>query len=111
MTPPKTPPTALTIAGFDPSGGAGIEADLKTLAAVGVYGVTIITAVTAQNTRSVRAVHAIPPEIVASQIVAVLDDIDIGAIEIGMVFSALIAHAVAACLARRPDTPGSLIPS
>ena len=101
MIPPKTPPTALTIAGSDSSGGAGIQADLKTFAALGVYGATVITAVTAQNTRGVRAVHAIPPEIVASQIDAVLDDLDVGAIKIGMIFSAPIAHAVAACLARR----------
>lgn len=110
MIPPKTPPTALTIAGSDSSGGAGIQADLKTFAALGVYGATAITAVTAQNTRGVRAVHAIPPEIVASQIDAVLDDLDVGAIKIGMIFSAQIAHVVAVCLARWLRIPVILDP-
>ena len=72
MITPNTPPTALTIAGSDSSGGAGIQADLKAFAALGVYGASALTAVTAQNTRGVHAVHAIPPAIVASQIDAVL---------------------------------------
>lgn len=77
-------PTALTIAGSDSGGGAGIQADLKAFSAMGVYGASVITAVTAQNTRDVTAVHQIPNEVVAAQIAAVLEDIDVHAIKIGM---------------------------
>ncbi len=90
---------ALTIAGSDSGGGAGIQADLKAFSALGVYGSSVITAVTAQNTKAVTAVAAIEPEIVAAQIDAVLDDLDIGAIKIGMLFSPEIIRAVADCLA------------
>lgn len=77
-------PTALTIAGSDSGGGAGIQADLKTFSALGVYGTSAITAVTAQNTRGVFAVAMIAPETVAAQICAVLDDIPPHAVKIGM---------------------------
>ena len=73
-----TPPVALTIAGSDSGGGAGIQADLKTFAALGVYGASAITALTAQNTLGVREVHAVPGDIVAAQIEAVLDDLPVG---------------------------------
>ena len=91
---------ALTIAGSDSSGGAGIQADLKTFAALGVYGASVITAVTAQNTQAVSAIHAVPPNVIAAQIDAVFADIDIAAVKIGMLPSAASIEAVARGLAR-----------
>ena len=93
-------PRALTIAGSDSGGGAGIQADLKTFAALGVYGASAITAVTAQNTRGVRAVHELPPDLVAAQIDAVLEDIGAGAAKTGMLVGAPIVEAVAGRLRR-----------
>lgn len=90
---------ALTIAGSDSGGGAGIQADLKAFSALGVYGASVITAVTAQNTRAVTAVHEVPAEVVAAQIDAVLDDLDVAAIKIGMLFSPAIIRVVGARLA------------
>lgn len=87
---------ALTIAGSDSGGGAGIQADLKTFAALGVYGTSAITAITAQNTCGVSAVQGIDPEVVAAQIRAVVSDIGVGAAKTGMLFSAEIIRAVAA---------------
>jgi len=78
---------ALTIAGSDSGGGAGIQADLKTFAALGCYGASVITALTAQNTVEVRAIHAVPVDFVAQQMDAVLEDIGADAIKIGMLFS------------------------
>ena len=75
---------ALTIAGSDSGGGAGIQADLKTFTAFGVYAASVITALTAQNTRGVRAIHYPPSEIVGAQIEAVLEDFAVAAIKIGM---------------------------
>jgi len=92
--------TALTIAGSDSSGGAGIQADLKTFAAHGVFGMSAITAVTAQNTLGVRGVVALPPDFVASQIDAVAEDIPPHATKIGMLANAGIVDAVAAALGR-----------
>jgi hydroxymethylpyrimidine/phosphomethylpyrimidine kinase len=86
---------ALTIAGSDSGGGAGIQADLKTFAALGVYGMSAITAITAQNTCGVSAVQGIDPEVVAAQIRAVVTDIGVGAAKTGMLFSAEIIRAVA----------------
>lgn len=91
-------PIALTIAGSDSGGGAGIQADLKAFSALGVYGCSVITAVTAQNTRSVTAVHDLPVDIISSQIEAVLDDLDVGAIKIGMLSSEAIIETVATAL-------------
>ena len=88
-------PSALTIAGSDPSGGAGIQADLKTFQAVGAYGMSVITALTAQNTRGVTGVHEAPPEFVAAQIDAVAEDIGIDGAKTGMLSSAPIIRAVA----------------
>ena len=88
-------PIALTIAGSDSGGGAGIQADLKTFAAFGVYGASVVTALTAQNTRGVRAIHYPPPGIVGAQIEAVLEDFAVRAIKIGMLGSAEIANVVA----------------
>ena len=90
-----TYPCALTIAGSDSGGGAGIQADLKTFAAHGVYGASVITALTAQNTRGVRAIHTVPVDIIAAQIDAVLEDLPIVAIKIGMLSSAEVIHIVA----------------
>ena len=73
-------PVALTIAGSDASGGAGIQADLKTFAALGVYGASIITALTAQNTKGVAAIHDVPADFVTAQLDAVFSDLDVGAI-------------------------------
>jgi hydroxymethylpyrimidine/phosphomethylpyrimidine kinase len=91
---------ALTIAGSDSGGGAGIQADLKTFAALGVHGASAVTALTAQNTRGVAAIYVAPPAIVRAQIDAVLDDFDVRAIKIGMLGSAAVAEAVAETLAR-----------
>jgi hydroxymethylpyrimidine/phosphomethylpyrimidine kinase len=91
--------SALTIAGSDSGGGAGIQADLKTFSALGVYGTSAITAITAQNTREVFAVEAVAEAVVSAQIAAVLDDIPPRAIKIGMLASAGIVEAVAAALA------------
>jgi hydroxymethylpyrimidine/phosphomethylpyrimidine kinase len=89
-------PTALTIAGSDSGGGAGIQADLKTFAALGVYGTSAITAVTAQNTQSVLAVFELPPGIVAAQIDAIVADIGADAVKTGMLSNAGIIETVAA---------------
>ena len=93
-------PVALTIAGSDSSGGAGIEADLKTFSALGVYGACAITAVTAQNTTGVFAIHDVPADVIAAQIDAVFADLDIGAVKIGMLATASAIDAVAAALDR-----------
>jgi hydroxymethylpyrimidine/phosphomethylpyrimidine kinase len=94
-------PIALTIAGSDSGGGAGIQADLKTFAAFGVYAASVITALTAQNTRGVRAIHYPPPEIVSAQIEAVLEDFAVAAIKIGMLGSAETANVVAERVSER----------
>jgi hydroxymethylpyrimidine/phosphomethylpyrimidine kinase len=85
----------LTIAGSDSGGGAGIQADLKTIASLGCYGMTAITAITAQNTLGVTAIHGIPPEILKAQLQAVLDDIGVDAVKIGMLHSPEIVEVVA----------------
>jgi len=87
-------PIALTIAGSDSSGGAGIQADLKTFSAFGVYGASVLTALTAQNTKGVQGVHPVPPSFVAAQIDSVLDDLDVRAAKTGMLADALIIDAV-----------------
>ncbi|HKA34879.1 MAG TPA: bifunctional hydroxymethylpyrimidine kinase/phosphomethylpyrimidine kinase [Candidatus Binatia bacterium] len=88
--------TALTIAGSDSGAGAGIQADLKTFAANGVYGTSAIAAITAQNTRRVKKIHSLPPAIVAAQIDAVVDDIGADAVKTGMLLDAEIVKVVAA---------------
>src|SRR6185437_5878118 len=94
----------LSIAGSDPSGGAGIQADLKTFAALGAYGMAAITALTAQNTQGVRGFVAMEPNFVTAQIDAVFDDVRVDAVKIGMVATAPIARAIAAALRRhKPD--------
>jgi hydroxymethylpyrimidine/phosphomethylpyrimidine kinase len=89
---------ALTIAGSDSGGGAGIQADLKTFAAHGVYGMTAITAITAQNTLGVSAVHCVPADVVVAQIEAVASDIGVDAVKTGMLATAAIVEAVAAAI-------------
>ena len=99
-------PRALTIAGSDSGGGAGIQADLKAFARCGVHGMSAITAITAQNTLGVEAVHAIPPEIVLAQIRAVVADIGVDAVKVGMLGSVETVHAVALALDELPaETP------
>lgn len=102
--------TALSIAGSDPSGGAGIQADLKTFSARGVYGMCAITALTAQNTTGVSGVHLVPPAFVADQIRAVFADVRVGAVKIGMIANAEIANAVADVLQDHTDIPIVLDP-
>ncbi|MDO4241800.1 MAG: bifunctional hydroxymethylpyrimidine kinase/phosphomethylpyrimidine kinase [Microbacteriaceae bacterium] len=98
------PPIALTIAGSDPSGGAGIQADLKTFSAHGVYGASVITALTAQNTQGVSGVHTPPVEFFTTQLASVIDDLPVDATKIGMLANAEIAGALAdAVEARRAD--------
>jgi hydroxymethylpyrimidine/phosphomethylpyrimidine kinase len=96
------PPVVLTIAGSDSGAGAGIQADLKTFAALGVYGVSVITAVTAQNTREVSAVHSVPAEVVAAQLDAVLGDFTVAAVKIGMIGDPAVAAVVAERAAQLP---------
>lgn len=95
-----TPPRTLTIAGSDSGGGAGIQADLKTFAALGCFGMSAITAITAQNTLGVTGVHAIPADMVAAQIDAVASDIGVDAAKTGMLGTAAIVEAVAGAVDR-----------
>jgi hydroxymethylpyrimidine/phosphomethylpyrimidine kinase len=91
---------AVTIAGSDSGGGAGIQADLKTFAALGVYGASVITALTAQNTKGVSAIHDVPPAFITAQIDAVFSDLAVGAVKIGMLSQAPAIAAVAGGLER-----------
>ena len=93
-------PIALTIAGSDSSGGAGIQADLKTFTAFGVYGASVITALTAQNTQGVHGVETVSPAFVVAQMDAVLEDLDVGAIKTGMLATAEIVDG------RQPQAGG-----
>ena len=93
-------PRLLTIAGSDSGGGAGIQADLKTFAALGCYGMSAITALTAQNTLGVRAIHGVPLDMLGAQIDAVVEDIGVDAIKIGMLHSADTVRAVASAIDR-----------
>jgi hydroxymethylpyrimidine/phosphomethylpyrimidine kinase len=100
MKPSAQYPRVLSIAGSDSGGGAGIQADLKTIAALGCYGMTAITALTAQNTLGVRSIHAVPLQILTDQIDAVVEDIGVDAVKIGMLHSADTVRAVAAAIER-----------
>ncbi|AGX88176.1 bifunctional hydroxymethylpyrimidine kinase/phosphomethylpyrimidine kinase [Candidatus Symbiobacter mobilis] len=93
-------PRVLTIAGSDSGGGAGIQADLKTFAALGCYGMSAITALTAQNTCEVRSIHSVPPEMLREQIDAVVQDIGVCAVKVGMLHCAEIVHTVAHAIDR-----------
>jgi hydroxymethylpyrimidine/phosphomethylpyrimidine kinase len=103
-------PIAVTIAGSDSGGGAGIQADLKTFSALGVYGASVITALTAQNTRGVRAIHDVPPPFIAEQIDAVFSDLAVNAVKIGMLSRPKAIEAVAAGLERWKQTKVVLDP-
>jgi len=102
------PLRVLSIAGSDSGGGAGIQADLKTALALGCYGMTAITAITAQNTRGVSAIQALPPELLAQQIDAVVEDIGVDAVKIGMLHDAAVVRVVAAAIRRH--ALGSRVP-
>lgn len=91
---------AVTIAGSDSGGGAGIQADLKTFSALGVFGASVITALTAQNTLGVQAIHDVPPDFIAAQVDSVFSDLKVGAAKIGMLSQAPVIEAVAAGLDR-----------
>lgn len=93
-------PAVLSIAGSDCSGGAGIEADLKTILALGLYGEAAVTSVTAQNTTTVRVCHQVPSDVIEAQVDAVFGDIAPAAVKVGMLGSAEAAHAVAHALRR-----------
>lgn len=99
------PPVVLTVAGTDSGGAAGVAADLTTLAAHDVHGACVVTAVTAQDTTGVRLVHAVPPEVLAAQLDAVLDDLPLAAVKTGMLGSRAAAELVAERLATRPGRP------
>jgi hydroxymethylpyrimidine/phosphomethylpyrimidine kinase len=98
-------PVVLSIAGSDSGGGAGIQADLKTMSALGCFATTAITAVTVQNTLGVSGIHAIPVEVVKAQIKAVMDDLKPSAIKIGMIHSAELAIGIAEALSEYPNVP------
>lgn len=103
--PPAGPPAiahALTIAGVDPSGGAGILADLKAFSALGAYGCAVVAALTAQNTRAVTGIHLPPTDFVRQQLDTLFDDVRIDAAKVGMLGSAAVTRTVADALARRP---------
>ena len=100
-----SPPIALTIAGSDSSGGAGIQADLKTFTALGVYGASVITALTAQNTMGVTGVHTVPPEFIEAQFDAVAIDLKIGAIKTGMLGDKATVLTIARLLTREKPRP------
>ncbi len=95
VAPTFRPVRVLSIAGSDSGGGAGIQADLKTFAALGCYGMTAVTALTAQNTLGVRGIHAVPPDFLKAQLCAVLDDIGVDAVKIGMLHAPEIVKVVA----------------
>lgn len=103
-----TPAVVLTVAGSDSGGGAGIQADLRTFAALGVHGATAITAVTAQNTAEVRSVHPLPPEVVDAQIGAVVADLPVAAVKTGMLATSDITRVVAG-RARAGDLPNLVV--
>ena len=103
-------PVALTIAGSDSGGGAGIQADLKTFSALGVYGASVLTALTAQNTREVRAIHAVEPEFIAAQLNCVFDDLPVRAIKIGMLSESAVIEVIAQILVDKAEIPLVLDP-
>jgi len=102
MSTTPTPPVVLSIAGTDSGGAAGLAADLATFAALGVHGACVVTAVTAQDTTGVRAIHAIPLEVVAAQLEAVLDDLPVAVVKTGMLADPAVVRLVAERCARLP---------
>jgi hydroxymethylpyrimidine/phosphomethylpyrimidine kinase len=108
LTMPSSPPVVLTIAGFDPSSGAGVTADIKTIAAHGCYGVACLTALTVQSTAGVRKLQAVSPDLITQTLDEISSDIDIAAVRIGMLGSARVAKAVLEFLTTRP-TPNVVL--
>src|SRR5947207_7574682 len=106
----QAPPVVLTVAGFDPSSGAGVTADIKTIAAHGCYGVTCVTALTVQSSRGVRRVDPIEGRVISETLEQLMDDLDIAAVKIGMLGSAEAVKSVAAFLKRYPLRPVVLDP-
>ncbi len=104
MPNPAKTPIALTIAGSDSGGGAGIQADLKAFSALGVYGASVITALTAQNTREVRAIHRVPVPFIIDQLATVFDDLRVDVVKTGMLGDADVVLAVANFLRQYPQT-------
>lgn len=102
-------PVALTIAGSDSGGGAGLQADLKTFAALGVHGTTVVTCLTAQNPRAVTAVHAAPPKFVRAQLEAVFAELPPAAVKTGMLFNAAIIREFVACWRQAPKRPALVV--
>ncbi|WP_419701115.1 bifunctional hydroxymethylpyrimidine kinase/phosphomethylpyrimidine kinase [Mucilaginibacter sp. NFX135] len=98
-------PSVLTIAGFDGSGGAGIQGDIKTISALGCYATSVLTALPVQNTCGVRSIHAIPVEVVGAQLQAILDDIFPDAIKIGMIHTTDVLEAIVNTLLQYPEVP------
>ena len=98
-----TPRVVLTIAGSDSGGGAGIQADLKTFAALGAYGASVVTAITAQNTLGVTAIHPVPADVVAAQIDAVLADLPVAAVKVGMIGDPAVAEVIVSRAAGLPN--------
>lgn len=98
-------PSALTIAGFDGSGGAGIQADIKTFSALGSYATSVLTALPVQNTQGVKSIYPIPTKAVQEQMEAIMDDIFPGAIKIGMVHTAELVECIVSTLKKYPATP------
>lgn len=105
MNDERKPIQVLTVAGSDSGGGAGVQADLKAFAAMGVHGCSVITSVTAQNSTAVTSIHVVPPEEVAAQLDAVFADFTIAAVKTGLVPSPAVADVVAAAMERRPEIP------
>ena len=97
------PPVALSIAGSDPSGGAGIQADLKTFSALGAFGTSVITALTAQNTQGVTGIHVVPTPFVVQQLETLITDVRVDAVKIGMLANAELAEAIGAFLRTHPQ--------
>src|SRR5947209_5222964 len=110
MTQDRTIPRVLSIAGSDSGGGAGIQADLKAFARAGVHGMTAVTAITAQNTLAVTDVHPIPPETIVAQVRAVVEDIGVDAVKIGMLGDLTTIEAVEEALELVGDAPVVLDP-
>lgn len=102
MTYAGPPPVALSIAGSDPSGGAGVQADLKTFGALGAYGTCVVTALTAQNTMRLTGIHAVPDAFVAQQLDTLLEDVRVDAVKIGMLSTASLAELVGSYLSVPP---------
>ena len=100
--PPPALPRVVSIAGTDPTGGAGTAADLKSITAAGGYGMAVVTAVVAQNTRGVRDIHVPPAEVLAAQLTAVSDDVELEAVKTGMLGTVEVIDTVAAWVAAHP---------